>query len=871
MNLRYLFFFVLIWATQLPLQGQVIFVSSLSNELFRLNIEDCSLTKVCDVDLELFDISFHPNGKLYGISGDGSFFEINTVTGWTSYVTTFPTTQVYNSLAIAADQSIYATGDEGRLYSYKLGGPIQYLGDYGYSATGDLAFYKGNLYVAITDDRILQLNFNNLPASQIVVNDPVPGDIYGIVSFAEDCADTQTYAISDGDSDIYFIDFDNSRLDLVCSLNIEVGGGASTYEFNASAPIVIDAQQFVAPTCGLSDGQITISASGGIGSIMYSLDGINFMPSGHFTGLASGTYTVIVQDDNQCSVSVPFNLSTPGAPQLAIVNLSHPKCDLDNGSILLNGAGGSGALTFSIDGVTYQGTNTYTGLPAGQYAFFLRDQTNCTDSIHVELIQQHAPAWQAVDVEPTSCGQSNGSLTLNVTGSTLPLQYALNGGSFSSTNLYTNLSAGQYIVTVRDGNDCRIHDTLTINPSSRPVIQDALITAETCNQNNGSLAVIATSDTSSLMYAIDGLQYQPEHIFSSLTGGAYTIFALDSVGCSTETTVLLQAIPAGAIESLSVNHTSCGESNGNIALTISQAPGIQISLNGIPTQMTTAFSDLEPGEYVISLVDQNLCADTATALINSSEHPEIAFIDIHVDTCSESKGQIMVSATTGTTSIAYSLNGSGFQANNFFNGLMAGDYLVEVRDENGCIVSETVEVEGTPPVSFDQITIQEVTCGLHNGIIEIIPKGGSGSIRYVLNDRIAQSENRFQNLSPDTAKLTITDQIGCVADTLLKIPQSECPLYIPNIFSPNGDGVNDVFNISLHPAFLGRVETFDIFDRWGNQVYGQNENSSVGASSGWDGTYDGQFLQPGVFLYKALVYHDNGRSDLIIGDVTLVR
>ncbi len=871
MNLRHLFFFVMICVAQLPLHGQVIFVSSLDNELFRLNIDDCSLTKVCDVNRELFDISFHPNGTLYGISGDGSFFGINTNSGSTSFVTVFPSGQDYNSLAIAADQSIYATGNEGELYKYKLGGPIQYLGDYGYTATGDLAFYKGDLYVAITEDRILKLILNDLPASTVVVDDPVSGDIYGIVSFAEDCADTKTYAITDGDSDIYYIDFENSRLDLVCSLNIEVGGGASTYEFNASAPIIIDSQQYVTPSCGLSDGQITISASGGIGSIMYSLDGMNFASSGLFTGLASGMYTVIIQDDNQCSVTVPFDLSTIGAPILTIGNLSHPKCDFDNGSISLNGTGGTGPLTFSTDGVTFQGTNAYIGLPAGQYVFFLRDQTNCTDSIHVELVQQHAPTWQTIDVQPTSCGQSNGSLNLNVTGSALPLQYSINGGAFTSTHMYTNLSAGQYIVTVRDGNDCRIQDTLTINPSSRPVIQDVLVTSETCNQNNGSLAVVATSDTSSLIYSIDGSQYHMEHIFSSLTSGNYTIFALDSVGCRSDTTVLLQALPAGAIESISVNHTSCGESNGGIALTFSQVPGLQIFLNGIPTQMANTFSDLEPGEYVLSLIDQNLCTDTATVLINSSEHPEIAFIDIHLDTCSESKGQIIVSASTGTPSIAYSLNGLGFQVNNFFYGLDAGDYLVEVIDDNGCVVNETVEVEGTPPVSFERIIIREVTCGLNNGIIEIIPNGGSGSILYELNDGIAQFENRFQDLKPDSVKITIIDQSGCMADSLVKIAQAECPLYIPNIFSPNGDGVNDEFIISMHPAFLGRVETFEIYDRWGNQVYGQNEDSSFGASSGWDGTYHGQLVQPGVFLYKTHVYYDNGRSDLIIGDVTLVR
>ncbi|MCB0624800.1 MAG: hypothetical protein KDC43_13025, partial [Saprospiraceae bacterium] len=97
-------------------------------------------------------------------------------------------------------------------------------GNIGYPAAGDLTFFDGNLYLAATDDRIVLVNIANPANSEVVIDANVPGNILGIVSYGQSCSNLNAYAITNNDSQILQIDFDNGELDFVCQLDIEVYG-----------------------------------------------------------------------------------------------------------------------------------------------------------------------------------------------------------------------------------------------------------------------------------------------------------------------------------------------------------------------------------------------------------------------------------------------------------------------------------------------------------------------------------------------------------------------------------------------------------------------------------------------------------------------
>jgi gliding motility-associated-like protein len=117
--------------------------------------------------------------------------------------------------------------------------------------------------------------------------------------------------------------------------------------------------------------------------------------------------------------------------------------------------------------------------------------------------------------------------------------------------------------------------------------------------------------------------------------------------------------------------------------------------------------------------------------------------------------------------------------------------------------------------------------------------------------------------------VTVLDINGCIAkDTLILKVDITRAVFIPNVFSPNNDNINDLFTIQ--GKLLERIEYLRIFDRWGSLVYEQ-PSSLAGDLPGWDGTFNGNVLDPGVFVYTAKLIHADGTEEVVIGDITLLR
>jgi len=95
-------------------------------------------------------------------------------------------------------------------------------------------------------------------------------------------------------------------------------------------------------------------------------------------------------------------------------------------------------------------------------------------------------------------------------------------------------------------------------------------------------------------------------------------------------------------------------------------------------------------------------------------------------------------------------------------------------------------------------------------------------------------------------------------------------VYIPNVFSPNGDSINDLIFINGGPG-IERISSFSIFDRWGNEVYLANDFQPNDAAIAWDGKLDGDYLNPGVYAYRAIIIFKDGNSVVRYGDITLIR
>ncbi|MDQ3048318.1 MAG: PKD domain-containing protein, partial [Bacteroidota bacterium] len=217
-------------------------------------------------------------------------------------------------------------------------------------------------------------------------------------------------------------------------------------------------------TCGASNGTINLGAvTGGTAPYTYSINGSAFTSTTSYTGLAAGTYTIIVRDANNCQFTITVTVvNTPGPTALAIT-AGQSTCGASNGTITIGATtGGTAPYVYSVAASPFTSTTAYSGYAAGTYTVIVRDINNCTFTTTITITNSAGPTALVVNSTNSSCGASNGTVTIGaVTGGVPAYTYSFNGSPFSSTTNYTGVASGTYTVIVRDVNNCQFTTTVT--------------------------------------------------------------------------------------------------------------------------------------------------------------------------------------------------------------------------------------------------------------------------------------------------------------------------------------------------------------------------------------------------------------------------
>lgn len=700
--------------------GQEIFLSTLGNVLFRLNLNDCSYQQVGAMPISTTDITFHPDGNLYAITSTGRLFRIDPLAGTSNLVHTFEqsASQLYTSLTASATGIFYTCGLGGGLWSYNPAtGTGFFHGNVGYGAEGDLAFYQGNLYMAAVDDNIVRVNIQIPSASTIAIDGNVPGRIFGIITYAASCEDLTMYALTNNSASIYEVDLVNNTLIPFCNIPLQVSGGASTFEFLGSNPITVDDVQTGGFTCGASTGSLQVSATGGVGTLTYSLDGTNFQTSDVFNGLPVDTYTVFITDEVGCTVAADVMLdeTIPTITQVAVTNNT---CGAANGQLSVTVAGGTPPYQLFVNGAPSTSGLTAGDLPTGTYTLRIEDAAGCTASSQATLNSATVPTLTGT-ATPTACGLDNGSIALTVAGGQPPLLFSINAGSPQSTETFADLPAGNYTARVTDQNGCVAELPLSV--------------------------------------------------------GASSAIVLDSVR---------------------VTDTSCGFDNGSVR----------------------------------------------------------------------------VYARGGQPPLSYSLpNISNPTASPFFEELLApGDYVLTVADAVGCEVAVPLAVQASDGVSFADVAVQAATCQATDGQVNIRYIGAVGDVQLSVNDRPESQSDQVMDLAAGAYTLSAVDARGCTAVLDVAVPAANCPIYMPNVFSPNRDGTNDQLAPQAAAGSGIIIVRFQVFDRWGGLVF-DRKNLPLGAPElAWNGRRNATDVVPGVYAYQLDVQHPDGQRTRLAGDVLVL-
>ncbi len=555
----------------------------------------------------------------------------------------------------------------------------------------------------------------------------------------------------------------------------DANGCQTTVNATINEPPALDLTATVTdPTCnGFTDGSLIFIPSGGTSPYQFSNDnGATWQAGTSFTGLAAGSYDLVVQDANGCSFSITEVLTDPAAVAFTTA-VQDATCGNADGSITVTVTAGVSPYQYSSDnGATFQTGNALNGLLAGNYDVVVEDANGCTATMNIAVVNQAAPVIDNTAFTDPLCNAAcDGTVTITASGGTSPLQYSVdNGATFQAGNAFNGLCDGTYDLVVEDANGCQVYAQVTL--TDPPVMSyTAALTDLPCFQDGTGVIDITAQggDGGPYQYSIDnGATWQVGNVFNGLMAGTYDVVVQDGNGCTVTGQETLTEPTQLTITFSAFDETCAGACDG-FAIVI---PGGGVtpydytwssSANNTPNE-----TNLCTGIYDLIVEDANGCIiDTLAFPISGPAAVTVDNVTVTDELCNgDCAGTITIDAPLASQ---FSIdNGATFQASNVFNGLCAGNYDIVVQDANGCSASDVATVN-SPAVLTVNISNDTTICDGGMATMTSNGVGGTFPYTYVWDDPNATPTNTMNMGTAGTYTVTVTDANGCTAQASVTI------------------------------------------------------------------------------------------------------
>jgi hypothetical protein len=571
-------------------------------------------------------------------------------------------------------------------------------------------------------------------------------------------------------------------------------------------------------TCSAADGSASVSVSGGESPYFYS-----WAPSGGTgataTGLAAGTYTVTIIDDNSCQTT---RTVTVGTTVNLVVTPSQTNVSCNggsNGTATVSVTGGSTPYTYSWG--PSGGTNaTATGLAAGTYTVTITDNVACQTTQTVTLTQPAAIVGTSVTTNVACFSGANGAINFTANGGTSPYTFAWNNGTI--TEDISGLVAGTYTVTVTDANNCTASFSTTVSQPTALAPSTSVTNSLCSGLSNGSIDLTVSGGTASYTY-LWATGATTEDI-SGLADGTYTVTITDANGCTATASAIVQS-PVAVSTTTTVTNVNCnGGNNGKVVL----------NPTGGTTPYTYAWStgatidsivNRTAGSYSYTVTDANSCNVIGSVSITQ---PTVLAINTTVTDnvlCyGESTGAIDATVTGGVT--PYTYNWSNGTHNEDLTNAPAGSYTLAVVDANNCQISKGAGTITQPAtaLSFVLDSTKDVNCNsATTGSIYTTVSGGTSPYTILWSN--GSTADDATGLAAGSYSVTVTDDNGCSASVSATLTQ-------PTLLTFD----TTVTNISCYGAATGSIDvevaggTFPYQFAWSNASTSEDLSNLIAGS-----------------------------------------
>ncbi len=591
----------------------------------------------------------------------------------------------------------------------------------------------------------------------------------------------------------------------------------------------------------------------------------------------TGVYVVTVTDANGCINTANANVTVLNAPNPNIASNS-PVCA--GGTLNLFGTGGA-VYGWSGPGFVSASQNpvitNVTTAASGVYTLLVSSGTCTASTTHTVLINP-VPVFNFAGSNALCFGQSNGTSTVNVTVGTGPFNYSWSTIPTQTTQDATGLAAGTYSCTVTDANGC---SSIASTQITQPTLFTVSINAGATSACAGvpiSITAIGNGGTGPYNYNwVSGPSTAVNSVNEALSGNFnYVVNATDVFNCPATANINLTFFPQPTVTATSA--TICG-GQGNAVLTASGANTYTWQPGNI-FGSTYQFSGNQSINVTV-VGTANGCSNSATTAVYVNPAPTANISTSTANGCVPVCMTFSADNNPNISSYNWVLNGAGITGS--VNGAYCFDEAASytlgltVMDGNGCtgtVVPVNIEIYPQPVADFNHAPIKPIVN--QDPFVTFTDASWNATIVswnwYFMNT--AQYTSILQNptfpyTEPGTypVALVVKSDRGC-SDTIVRplVVGEDYGIYVPNAFTPNGDGVNDIFQ----PKGFGIVEyEINIFDRWGEKVY-----STKKIEEGWDGKFQGRkgdIIEEGSYTWLINTKSVFGKSHELKGHVILMR
>ncbi len=726
-----------------------------------------------------------------------------------------------------------------------------------------------------------------------LINDPTQDIRYVWSSETEDNIGNEASLTVDA-AGTYSLIATNQNSGCTSSLEIEVVDNFDIITPNTAVSNVIDCnvQSAGAEAIGIDDDNYSYE--------WYDEDG-NFVSEGKdlVTGTA-GTYQVVaINTENGCSASALAIIES----DLEVPPISIPSAEVLNCQVL------DVQLTGETDDVgNYEyiwlnpsGTPVSTDISInvsepGEYQLFITNPNNgCENSTNVLVLQDvNMPEAIIDDLAPLglSCTQSEVLLDGSASTPVGNVQYQWfdeNGNLLSENATYIASSAGTYNLIITDlSTFCENSmSTVVSQDAELPTVDIAPPTNLTCNVTSVVLDASQSELGSEFEYSwttppgASGFDETDILNPSASTPGTYTLTIINTLtGCQNETSIEIGSDFAEPNAQANVtDELDCVTSEVQLN-TDGSSEGSQFERSWIIDGVTLTNLDFvtvqNPGVYTLIVTDLNngCTSESFVTVTENTEQPTDIGISADDIVCfGDNNGFIAVNDIIGGTApYTIELNGQIFSDFPNIDNLGPGNYPLLVTDATGCTLETDITIEEPPRVFVElgediTINLGESTFLTASTNVDQITWSSEGDLSCE-EECLIQEVNPFETT---TYEILVMDENGCPAvDNITVNVRFDRAVYIPNIFSPNADGINDFFRVFGNSSVL-RVKNMLIANKWGEIVYEEEDILLSDERRFWNGEFRGEDLNNNVLVYYVVVEYIDGRTESFKGDVTLIR